>query len=288
MISVERRQNYQNPNPTLYLIPTPIGNLGDMTFRAVETMRTVDLLFAEDTRVTMKLLLHFDIKTELKSYHEHNKSAQTDVILSALQSGKTVGLCSDAGMPLVSDPGFEIAQAAFQAGFNVVALPGASAGLTGLVMSGFRAHPHLFYGFLDARSGKRQAELLRLKTAPETLVFYEAPHRIKETVGDAWKVLGDRRAVIAREITKKFEEIIRGRLSELAELPDLQGEIVLIIEGDDGTAVVKNDLPIIKQVDDLIASGLSKSDAMKKVAATLGLTKSVVYKEYLQKPEKNA
>jgi 16S rRNA (cytidine1402-2'-O)-methyltransferase len=265
------------------LIPTPIGNLGDMTFRAVETMKTVDLLFAEDTRVTMKLLMHFDIKTELKSYHEHNKASQTSLILTALQSGKSVGLCSDAGMPLVSDPGFEIAEAAFAGGFNVVALPGASAGITGLVMSGFRAHPHLFYGFLDAKSGKRQAELERLKTAPETLVFYEAPHRIKETLNDVWKVLGDRKAAIAREITKKFEEILRGRLSELILLEELQGEIVLIVEGYDGTAEIKCDLPIIQQVDDYIAAGFTKSDAMKKVAAQLSLTKSVVYKEYLQK-----
>jgi 16S rRNA (cytidine1402-2'-O)-methyltransferase len=279
---LERRQNFQNTNATLYLIPTPIGNLGDITFRSVETMKTVQILYAEDTRVTRKLLTHFEIKTELKSYHEHNKTSQTDVILSELQLGKNIGLCSDAGMPLISDPGFEIAEAAFQAGFNVVALPGASAGLTGLLMSGFRAHPHLFYGFLDPKSGKRQTELERLKTAPETMIFYEAPHRIKDTLQDVWKVFGDRRAVIAREITKKFEEIIRGRLSELTAIPELQGEIVLIVEGYDGTSEVKSEIPLAKQVDDWIALGMSKSDAMKKVAAAMGLTKSVVYKEYLQ------
>lgn len=253
-----------------------------MTFRAVETMKTVQILFAEDTRVTRKLLTHFDIKTELKSYHEHNKAIQTETILAELRLGKNIGLCSDAGMPLISDPGFEIAEAAFQAGFNVVALPGASAGLTGLLMSGFRAHPHLFYGFLDPKSGKRQTELERLKTAPETIIFYEAPHRIKDTLQDAWKVFGDRRAVIAREITKKFEEIIRGRLSELIAIPELAGEIVLLVEGYDGTAEAKSEIPIVEQVDHWISQGLSKSDAMKKVAASMGLTKSVVYKEYLQ------
>jgi len=282
---LERRQNYQNENPTLFLIPTPIGNLKDMTFRAVETMKNVAVLFAEDTRVTMKLLTHFEIKTELKSFHEHNKTSQTETILSYLRNHKSVGLCSDAGMPLVSDPGFEAAEAAFAAGFNVVALPGASAGLTGLVMSGFRGNPHLFYGFLDAKSGKRQAELEQLKNRPETLLFYEAPHRIKDTLRDVWKVFGDRRAVIAREISKMFEEIIRGRLSELITLEELQGEIVLIVEGYDETAETKVEIPIVQQVDSLISAGLSKSDAMKKVASAMGITKSVVYKEYLQNHE---
>lgn len=282
---MERRLNYQNENPTLFLIPTPIGNLKDMTFRAVETMKEVDVLFAEDTRVTMKLLTHFEIKTELKSYHEHNKISQTEIILGYLRNHKSVGLCSDAGMPLVSDPGYEVAKAAFSEGFNVVALPGPSAGLTGLVMSGFRANPHLFYGFLDPKSGKRQTELEQLKNRPETLLFYEAPHRIKDTLRDLWKVLGDRRAVIAREITKMFEEIIRGRLSELVAIEDLQGEIVLIVEGYDETAETKEEIPIVQQVDALISAGMSKSDAMKKVAKAMGITKSVVYKEYLQNHE---
>jgi len=282
---MERRQNYQNDRPTLYLIPTPIGNLGDMTFRAVDTMKSVDILFAEDTRVTMKLLAHFEIKTELKSYQEHDKAEKTEILLGWLRAGKNVGLCSDAGMPLISDPGFEAGRAAFAEGFNVVALPGPSAGITGLVMSGFRAHPHLFYGFLGAKSSKRLTELETLKNRPETIVFYEAPHRIQETLRDVWRAFGDRQAVIAREITKKFEEIIRGRLSELAVLEDLQGEIVLIVEGNDGTAEAKVEEPVVKQVDDLIASGLSKTEAMKKVAAALGVPKSVVYKEYLQNHE---
>jgi 16S rRNA (cytidine1402-2'-O)-methyltransferase len=283
--SMERRQNYQNDKATLYLIPTPIGNLKDMTFRAVEIMQSVDILFAEDTRVTRKLLTHFAIKTDLKSYHEHNKTIKTEVIIDYLKAGKSVGLCSDAGMPLVSDPGFEAGQAAFVAGFNVVALPGASAGITGLVMSGFRAHPHLFYGFLDSKSGKRQAELKRLQMIPDTLIFYEAPHRIKDTLLDVEKVLGDRQAVIAREISKKFEEVIRGRLSELAVLDDIQGEIVLIVEGFNETIEVKDLRPLSAAVDDLISQGMTKSEAMKKVASKRGITKSVVYREYLQNHE---
>lgn len=278
---MERRQSYQNGMPTLYLIPTPIGNLGDMTFRAVETMKSVAVLFAEDTRVTMKLLRHFDIHTELRSYHEHNKENQTAQILAELRAGRSVGLCSDAGMPLVSDPGFEAGAAAFEEGFNVVALPGASAGLTGLVASGFRAHPHLFYGFLNSKASHRRTELEALKNRPETLVFYEAPHRINETLNDVWRAFGDRRAVIARELTKKFEEIVRGRLSELTPLTDLQGEMVLIVEGASEMDAPREERPVKVQVDALIEAGLSKTEAMKKVAAARGVPKSVIYKEYL-------
>ncbi len=278
---MERRQPYQNGKPTLFLIPTPIGNLGDMTFRAVETMKNVSVLYAEDTRVTMKLLRHFDIHTELRSYHEHNKENQTVQILEELRAGHSVGLCSDAGMPLVSDPGFEAGSAAFEEGFNVVALPGASAGLTGLVASGFRAHPHLFYGFLNSKPSRRRAELETLKNRPETLVFYEAPHRILETVNDVWRAFGDRRAVIARELTKKFEEVIRGRLSELSGLSDLQGEIVFIVEGASEDSSPRRELPTKAHVDALVASGASKSEAMKKVAMLRGVPKSVIYKEYL-------
>lgn len=282
---MERRQNYQNEKPTLYLIPTPIGNLKDMTFRAIETMQSVDVLFAEDTRVTRKLLTHYEIKTDLKSYHEHNKAFKTEVILDYLNTGKSVGLCSDAGMPLLSDPGFEVGQAAFQAGFNVVALPGASAGITGLVMSGFRAHPHVFYGFLDAKSGKRKQELKRLQMIPFTLVFYEAPHRINDTILDILQVFGNRQAVVAREISKKFEEIIRGTLSELATLDDIQGEIVLIVEGYNSMIEIKDLVPISKAVDDMIGQGMTKSEAMKKVATDRAIAKSVVYREYLKSHE---
>lgn len=278
---MERRQNYQNDRPTLYLIPTPIGNLGDMTFRAVETMKSVSVLFAEDTRVTMKLLSHFEIRTELRSYHEHNKDEQTAAVLACLREGKSVGLCSDAGMPLVSDPGFEAGSAAFAEGFNVVALPGPSAGLTGLLMSGFRAHPHLFYGFLNSKPSQRRTELEALKDRPETLVFYEAPHRINDTLQDLWRAFGDRKAAIAREISKKFEEIVRGTLSELAVLPDLQGEIVLIVEGAGPAVAAKSDKPMAEQVDEWIASGLTKTEAMKKVASLFGVPKSVVYRDYL-------
>ncbi len=277
---MNRHLNYYNELPTLYLIPTPIGNMEDMTIRALSVLKKVDILFAEDTRVSIKLLNYYNLQIPLKSYHEHNKATQTDVILSLLKEGKTVGLVSDAGMPLMSDPGFEIVQASIEAGFNVVSLPGANAALTGLAMSGIKPHPFTFYGFLNPRSSKRQKELELLKTRTETLLFYEAPHRIKDTLYDLYKVFGDRKACIAREISKKFEEMIRGTLSELKDLEDLPGEMVIIVSGYDSSLEVMEEISIVSRVETLIQEGLSKNDAFKKVASERGLAKSVIYKEY--------
>jgi len=277
---MDRHSNYYNELASLYLIPTPIGNLEDMTFRAVSILKKVDILFAEDTRVTIKLLNYYNIQVPLKSYHDHNKNTQTDVIMALLKEGKTVGLVSDAGMPLMSDPGFEIAQAAIEAGYNVVSLPGANAALTGLAMSGIKPHPFTFYGFLNPRSSKKQKELETLKHRTETLVFYEAPHRIKDTLYDLFKVFGNRKACIAREITKKFEEMIRGTLSELKDLEDMPGEMVVIVSGYDPALEVIEEVSIVSRVDALLAEGLSKNDAFKKVASERGIAKSVIYKEY--------
>ncbi len=277
---MDRHSNYYNELASLYLIPTPIGNLEDITFRAVSILKKVDILFAEDTRVTIKLLNYYNIQVPLKSYHDHNKNTQTDVIMTLLKEGKTVGLVSDAGMPLMSDPGFEIAQAAIEAGYNVVSLPGANAALTGLAMSGIKPHPFTFYGFLNPRSTKRQKELELLKQRTETLVFYEAPHRISDTLYDLYKVFGDRKACIAREITKKFEEMIRGTLSELKDLEPMPGEMVIIVSGYDSTLEIIEEVSVVSRVDALILEGLSKNDAFKKVASERGIAKSVIYKEY--------
>lgn len=280
---MDKHSNYYNDLPTLYLIPTPIGNMEDMTFRALETLKKVDVLFAEDTRVTMKLLNYYRLQIPLRSYHEHNKNTQNDVILSLLSEKKNIGLVSDAGMPLLSDPGYEIAQAAINAGYNVVSLPGANAALTGLAMSGIKPYPFTFYGFLNARSNKRQKELETLKTRPETLIFYEAPHRIKDTLYDLYKILGDRQACIAREITKKFEEMIRGTLSELKDLEPMPGEMVIIVSGYSEAVIVYEEESVVGRVDEFIASGLTKNEAFKKVASERGIPKSVIYKEYHEK-----
>jgi len=278
---MDRHSNYHNDQPTLYLIPTPIGNMEDITFRAISIMKSVDALFAEDTRVSVKLMNYYNIAKPLKSYHDHNKNVQTEVIMGMLKEGLNIGLISDAGMPLLSDPGYEIAKAAIDAGFNVVSLPGANAALTGLSMSGIKPYPFIFYGFLNAKSGKRQKELETLRTRTETLIFYEAPHRLSDTLYDLYKVLGDRQACIAREISKKFEEMIRGTLSELKDLETMLGEMVVIVEGYDPSLEPVVETRITDRVNLLISEGSTKSDAMKKVAGERGITKSVVYKEYL-------
>ena len=281
-----RNLNYQSNKNTLFLISTPIGNLDDITFRALETLKQVDKIYAEDTRVTLKLLSHFDIKKPLISFHEYNSAFKICDVINDLQNGLDIGLVSDAGMPLVSDPGYDLVKTALDKGFNVVSLPGANALLPALVMSGIKTHPFLFYGFLESKISKRRKELEKLKYQAATLIFYEAIHRIKQTLIDMYEILGDREFVIAREITKAYEEIIKGRLNEYEQLPDLKGELVLIIEGYQKEEH-KTDLSIVEQVDYFISSGLKKTEAMKKVSEMTGIPKNKIYQEYLsEKVEK--
>lgn len=275
-----RNLNYQSNQNTLYLIATPIGNLEDITLRALRILKEVDKIYAEDTRVTLKLLSHYDIKKPLISFHEHNQKLKLDDVMNDLRNGVKIGLVSDAGMPLISDPGYLLVQTALDNGFNVVSLPGANALLPALVMSGIKTHPFLFYGFLDTKTSKRIAELENMKYRPETLIFYEAIHRIKLTLKDMYDILGKRNFVIAREITKTYEEIIRGTLDEYTELPDLKGELVVIVEGFKNKAE-KNDLSIVEQVDYFVSTGLKKTVAMKRVSEMTGLPKNQIYNEYL-------
>lgn len=279
---MERRQHYQNGRPTLYLIPTPIGNLGDMTYRAVETIRAVDVLYAEDTRVSQGLLRHFELHKQLRSYHEHNKATETAVLVGFLREGKSVGLMTDAGMPLISDPGFEVAAAAAAEGYNVVALPGANAALAGLAMSGLPPCPFSFAGFPDHKQGKRLKEFEALSGRTETLVFYEAPHRMKETLMDMHRAFGDRRAAVLREITKIYEEAVTGTLSELAAIDEWVGENVIVVAGRSEADVPAPAIDVRSAVDALIAAGSSRTEAMKQVAARMGVPKSVVYRTYLE------
>jgi 16S rRNA (cytidine1402-2'-O)-methyltransferase len=278
---MERHLNYQNEKATLFLIPTPIGNLEDMTFRAVTTLQKVDLIYAEDTRVSKKILSYYNINKNLISLHEHNESKRYEEILSNLNQGLNIGIISDAGMPLLSDPGFLIVNEAKKAGFNVVALPGANALLPGLLMSGIKTIPFVFVGFLDAKQKKRRDELSQYQYYPQTLVFYEAIHRIKQTLEDMYNVFGDRNFVIAREISKAFEEIISGKLSEFSELDELKGELVLIVEG--FSENLSSNLSIVEQVDFFIESGLKKTEAMKRVSEMTNIPKNRIYEEYLAK-----
>ncbi len=279
------QKSFRNENAKLYLIPTPIGNLDDMTFRAIQILREVDVVFAEDTRVSGRILSYFDIKKPLKSYHEHNKLSKGDMIIKYLQEGKNVGLLSDAGMPCISDPGFDIVVKAINYNIDVIPLPGANAALTALVASGITPQPFTFYGFLDRNKNKKKTELEKLQYIPTTLIFYEAPHRIYDTLEVLYKVLGDRYIVIGRELTKRYEEFIRGNVSEVIdECLELKGEIVLIVapSAEDLDNIWWQNLSVLEHLNFYINDGINSKDAIKQVAKDRGLAKNEIYKIYHQ------
>ena len=276
------QKSYIDDGSALYLVPTPIGNYEDMTFRSVETLKNVDYIFCEDTRVTKVLLSHFNISTPLKNYHIFNEDIASDEIIDSLKSGHSIALVSDAGLPCISDPGYLVAAHAIKEGIKVISLPGASASLTALIASGLPCDKFYFNGFLNSRQSQRIKELNNLKDKKETLIIYEAPHRIHETLKDMYEVLGDRRITIARELTKHYEEYTRTTLKELqGEDLNLKGEIVLIVEGAniDSNTLELNSLSIQEHFNHYINEGLDEKEALKKVAKDRGLAKSDVYKE---------
>ncbi len=277
-----RQKSYIDEKATLYLVPTPIGNFSDMTYRAVEILNSVDIIFCEDTRVTKVLLSHFNINTKLSSYHIFNEEVKADEIISLLEEGKLVALVSDAGLPCISDPGFLISKKAIEKGFNVISLPGANAALTALVASGLPSEKFYFHGFLPSKQGQRQKEIASLKDINYTIIFYEAPHRILSTLSDMLEVLGNREVVVGRELTKKFEEYIRGNLEDIvSEIGQLKGEIVIVLKGNDKNIVSKDleNLSIKEHYNYYINEGLDEKEAMKKVASDRKVSKSEVYKE---------
>lgn len=276
---MKRQKSFKEKNGKLYLVATPIGNLEDMTFRAVNILQVVDLIYAEDTRVSMKLLKHYDISTHMLSYHEHNKVEKSEEIIGLINDGKSVALISDAGYPIVSDPGYLVVQKAIDEDIDIIAIPGASALLHGLVVSGLRPHPFMFYGFLDAKKSKRTKELWALKSHSETMIFYESPHRIEKTLQDMLEVFGNRNVVIARELTKRYEEIIRGRLEDVVDVGPLKGEIVLLVEGAIEVAL-ETDLSMVEEVNMLIKNNFTVKDAIKQVAKNRNVPKNEVYQKY--------
>lgn len=218
----------------LSLVPTPIGNLRDITLRALDVLKTADLILCEDTRRTQKLLTAYDIEKPLMSFHEHNSKDRVRAVVSKLQAGEKIALVSDAGMPLVSDPGFELVHEVIKLKLPVEVLPGASAAMTGLVASGLAVDSFSFFGFLPQKSAQRKKEILKLEGREETLIFYESPYRIGQVLQDLADVLGEREAAVAREMTKKFEEITRGMLPELVKKftsKKILGEIVIVVAG---------------------------------------------------------
>ena len=270
---------------TLYLIATPIGNLEDITHRAVRLLGEVDLIACEDTRHTKKLLNHYGINTKTISYHEHNERERALELIERLKSGADVAVVSDAGTPGISDPGFRLARIAIDNDVLVVPVPGASALISALVASGLPTDEFFFGGFLPARSGARRARLAELRSLPATLIFYEGPHRIAATLKDAKEILGERQAVVARELTKMHEEVARGSLSELAArfsaAENARGEMVLIIDRtviESQVAENKSVTSIGELVSEFEAQGLDHRAALKKAARELGLSRDEAYR----------
>lgn len=282
---MNRQKSFENNQPTLYLVATPIGNLQEMTYRAVEILKEVDYIAAEDTRNTIKLLNHFDISTKLISHHEHNIVSSIPKIIALLKEHCHVALVSDAGYPAISDPGYELVKAVIDEGYNVVPISGANACLNALVVSGICPQPFLFYGFLDHLDKKKKKELEELKSYKETIVFYESPHRIKKTLQLMLQILGNRHISLAREITKKHEEINRGTIEEILEVvDDMKGEMVIVVEGNQEQEVeVVFEQSVQEHVDEYIQKGMSTKDAIKEVAKQRGVPKNSVYQEYHQK-----
>ncbi len=275
------QKSYIDTQSVLYLIATPIGNYDDMTFRSVETLKNVDYIFCEDTRVTKILLSHFNISTPLMAYHIFNEDSVSGEIIEYLKQGKNIALVSDAGLPCISDPGYLVANLAIEEGFRVISLPGASASLTALIASGLPCEKFYFNGFLNSKQSQRIKQLESIKDKKETMIIYEAPHRINETLVDMYNVLGNRRVAICRELTKKYEEYTRCTLEEAVNTElNLKGEIVLIVEGakQDSEITELNNLSIEDHFKHYISLGLDEKNAIKKVASDRDVSKSEIYK----------
>ena len=244
------QKSYRDNKNKLYLVPTPLGNLGDMTIRAIEVLKMVDIVFCEDTRVTKELLKHFEITKKLVSCHEYNESNMVEEAKKYLDECKNIALVTDQGTPIISDPGYKVVSSLMQAGYDVVSLPGPTAFVPALTVSGLPPQPFLFYGFLNSKKGLREKELKNLQNYPYTMIFYEAPHRIEEMLQSLLEIFGNRRISISREISKIYEEIYQGTIEEVQEevKEGIKGEIVVVVE--------------------------------KKVATERNIPKSIVYNEY--------
>ena len=273
-----RIRSFDKEKAILYLVATPIGNLEDMTFRAVRILKEVDKIYAEDTRNSGVLLKHYNITSKLESYHKFNQDLKSEQILNELKSGMKLAIISDAGLPVISDPGFKIAKSVIAEGIAVSTIPGASAGISALISSGIAPMPYTFYGFLDSKKSKRIKELEDIKFVNNTIVFYEAPHRIEETLNDMIEVLGNRSACLARELTKSFEEYVRGSLEDIKNELPLKGEMVLIVEGYIDNKGIDN--PFVR-IDELISLGYKPNEAIKTVAKEANINRSDLYKDYL-------
>lgn len=285
---VQKSFKGQSSYGTLYLVPTPIGNLQDMTFRAVEILKSVDLIAAEDTRNTGQLLKHFEIATRQISFHEHNAFDKIPDLLTFLKSGQDLAQVSDAGLPSISDPGHDLVKAAIEEEISVVALPGASAGITALIASGLAPQPHVFYGFLPRKRGQQQRFFESKLHYPETQIFYESPYRVVDTLEMILSVYGDRQVVLVRELTKLYEEYQRGKITELLsylEEHPLKGECLLIVSGyaeEYATSTLEGDLDYLEKIQMLIDDGIKPNQAIKAIAKEYSLNRQELYQQFHQ------
>ena len=278
------RQDSYDGSATLFLISTPIGNLDDITYRSIRVLKEVDVIFSEDTRVTLNLLNSLNIKKKLISLHEHNEESVKEKVLNYLKNNNSVALVTDRGTPIISDPGFKTVKYVIENNYNVVALPGATALIPALITSGISPQPFLFYGFLNSKENKKREELVKLSSRKETMIFYEAPHRIKNTLSLMYEIFGNRIISVSRELTKKFETIYRGDIKSIVDLIDEIGEFVIVVEGNKKTDEI-SDVPIKDAVEFYINSGLDTMSAIKKVAKERNLVKNDVYMEYHRESE---
>ena len=270
----------------LYLVPTQIGNMEDITFRSLKILNEVDVVFSEDTRVTKNLFNYFDIKKKLIALHDHNENIVKNDVLSYLEKGSSVAIVTDRGMPIISDPGYKTVSYISKKGYSIVALPGACAFIPALVVSGLNPQPFTFYGFLDSKVEKRKKELFQLKFVSNTLIFYEAPHRILQTMKLMLDIFGDREVSLSREITKKFESVYRGKISDLLPtLENIKGEFVIVVSGFE-KSFVDTELGVVEQVKFYIDNGMNKMEAIKSVSKERDMKKNDVYALYHQEVEK--
>lgn len=272
-------QSSYDGSPSVYLVPTPIGNLEDMTFRAINVLKEVDVIFSEDTRVTLQLLNHFEIKNKLIALHDHNEEIVKDKVIEYLKNGKNVAIVTDRGTPIISDPGYKTVKYIKDNGYNVIGLPGACAFVPALIASSINSEHFTFYGFLSSKESKMKQELEYLKDSEYTLVFYEAPHRIERTLKYMFEIMGDRYISISREISKLHESVFVGKISEaLSITSDFKGEFVIVVSPDED--VIFDDMSIVDSVNFYIKKGINKMDAIKMVAKERKIPKNDVYKEY--------
>ena len=275
------QKSYQeSKSGKLYLIPTPIGNLDDITLRAIKILNEVDMVYAEDTRETLNLLKYLKINKKVESCHKYTEKLHSDKIISILKSGKNIGYVTDRGTPLISDPGNVIVEDAIKEDITVIALPGPNALLPAINMSGLSNEKFMFYGFLNSKTSIAKQELINLKEIEYTTIYYEAPHRIIDTLKLMLEVLGDRKIAIVREISKLYEEVIRDNISNIIKNCDkIKGEIVIVVEG-----YKKSDkiIDYSQEISKLIDSGYSKKDAIKEIADRYNISKNKLYNNYVK------